>query len=722
MNCPQCHADNPSYAWRCQRCGRALASLGKTTRPNPPADVFFLSEDELSSPEPETAGDHRTEAPASDDMLVAGRYQIKRKLGQGDLGTVYLALDRHQQERELVLKFIDSERLAPTEGLRRLNQAVTRWRRIQHPGVAWLYGKGYDGDNYHLAVEYVPGKTLRQVLDARGQRGLRLDDVRRVSVPILDALDAVHRHTAHLSLKPSNVLLGLQDKGLVVKLTDVAVADAINPELRRTLARLGGAERYLAPEQIEGRAEIGPAADLYAWAAMLVEMLHGRIPHPRDGRLSDAVPGLPPALNEVVNRALATDPADRYTGAAELRREFVTALGDKPAAGPPPVPRAEEIRPVEPAPIREIKVVEPLRPAPTPGHRVAPRLRAEDLLRLAEQAMGGHHYGQAVTYYQQALARDPENHAARRGLEKARAAYDSQEAQELFRTRRRSWSRRQKIGLIAALATVLLAAGLLFGLSWHWRGRRHDQWISARLSSARRAVAAKKLDQATTFYQSILRRFPGNTGAKTGLKRIRAAKLSLPTPPEDAAAIIAAARTGHLVRVEAVLQKNPQAVTARGRAGRTALHLAAAGDHHALADYLIKKGASVFVRDKAGLTPLHLAAGQGHPDLVRLLLQRGADPKARDNQGLTPLHWASRQGHHRVARILIDRGVDLRGRDRAGRTPLHLAASQGSLPLVKLLIERGGRYQRTDRQGATPLHYAAGHGRVVVVKHLLTLA
>jgi ankyrin repeat protein len=154
----------------------------------------------------------------------------------------------------------------------------------------------------------------------------------------------------------------------------------------------------------------------------------------------------------------------------------------------------------------------------------------------------------------------------------------------------------------------------------------------------------------------------------------------------------------------------------------TALHLAVAKGHAAIASALIDAGADLKAKgDPVDSHPLYLAALADQPEMVTLLLQRGADLEARDAEGRTPLMVAVGFGKGGVAALLVAAGADIRAVDNLEKAPIHFAAGSGAADVVSLLLARGIDVNEQNRfSGMTPLHYAAFSGGLPIISLLLS--
>ncbi|MFG2333799.1 Stk1 family PASTA domain-containing Ser/Thr kinase [Streptomyces sp. NPDC048604] len=285
-------------------------------------------------------------------QLLDGRYRIDARIAVGGMATVYRALDT-RLDRVLALKVMHPELAADASFVERFIREAKSAARLDHPNVVGVFDQGADGAYVYLAMEYVAGCTLRDVLRERGalQPRAALD----VLEPVLAALGAAHRAGfVHRDMKPENVLIG--DDGRV-KVADFGLVRAIGSTTNTTGTVLGTVS-YLAPEQIEhGTADT--RADVYACGVVLYEMLTGGKPHTGDTPAqvlyqhlntdvpapSAAVPGLALDLDELVASATARNPDVRPYDAVALlaqARWARVALSDEQLDLVPPRARAKQ--------------------------------------------------------------------------------------------------------------------------------------------------------------------------------------------------------------------------------------------------------------------------------------------------------------------------------------------------------------------------------------------
>ncbi|MFH8343369.1 Stk1 family PASTA domain-containing Ser/Thr kinase [Streptomyces sp. NPDC018045] len=258
--------------------------------------------------------------------LLDGRYQVQARVAAGGMATVYRAMDT-RLDRVLALKVMHPALAADAAFVDRFIREAKSAARLDHPNVVGVYDQGADGTYVYLAMEYVAGCTLRDVLRERGalQPRAALDIVE----PILAALGAAHRAgLVHRDMKPENVLIG--DDGRV-KVADFGLVRTVDTHTTASTGSVLGTVSYLAPEQIED-GTAGPPADVYACGVVLFEMLTGGKPHTGGSaaqvlyqHLHEDVPApsayapeLAPQLDDLVAAATARRPELRPQDAVTL--------------------------------------------------------------------------------------------------------------------------------------------------------------------------------------------------------------------------------------------------------------------------------------------------------------------------------------------------------------------------------------------------------------------
>ena len=260
-----------------------------------------------------------------------GRYEVATVMGQGAMGTVYKAADP-VIERVVAIKTINLElsKEERTEFEERFYREAKSAGRLNHPNIVTIYDVGETEDAAYIAMEYIEGESLRDVLDSGVV--LPLKRICQITVQIANALNYAHENgVVHRDIKPANIMIS---RSRDVKIMDFGIA--LIPTGSRTQAgTVLGSPKYMAPEQLAGKATDG-RADIFSLGAVLYEMLTGSTPFNGENLsaimykiLNDepALPSklnarVPPALDRIVAKALAKRPEDRYQNAKELSREL----------------------------------------------------------------------------------------------------------------------------------------------------------------------------------------------------------------------------------------------------------------------------------------------------------------------------------------------------------------------------------------------------------------
>ena len=271
-----------------------------------------------------------------------GAYLIRREIGRGGMGIVYLA-DDMRLGRAVALKALPPAATTDPVRRERLRREARAAAALSHPSIATVYALEEIDGNLFIAGEYIPGRTLRTRLAAGP---LPVDDALSIAVPVAAALEAAHAAgIVHRDLKPENILLGADGRVRVVDFGIASLsADPAAPGAARLTAAGGvfGTPAYMSPEQVEGR-EVDFRSDLFSFGAVLHEMVAGSNPFEADTPfsmaarvvaaeprpLADLAPSVPPALEAIVRRCLAKHAADRYARTADLAADLVRLAADR---------------------------------------------------------------------------------------------------------------------------------------------------------------------------------------------------------------------------------------------------------------------------------------------------------------------------------------------------------------------------------------------------------
>jgi TolB-like protein/Flp pilus assembly protein TadD len=281
--------------------------------------------------------------------LIAGRYELLGMLGAGGMGTVYRARDRELDEI-VALKVLRKELAASPSMLERFRREVKLARRVTHRNVARTFDIGEHGGDRFLTMEYVEGELLATRLGRSGRLGFQ--ETVAVARDVCAGLAAAHAAgVLHRDLKGDNVVIALDGRAVI---TDFGIARAVaEGEATRTAGGFVGTPAYMAPEQVEGVADLDARADIYALGAMMYELLTGNAPWTGDSVFAIAsarlmkpppdpralVPEIPTQLAELVLSLMARRredrPASADDAAAALAR--VTGVEGKTSSPPPPM-------------------------------------------------------------------------------------------------------------------------------------------------------------------------------------------------------------------------------------------------------------------------------------------------------------------------------------------------------------------------------------------------
>lgn len=288
------------------------------------------------------------------------RYLVRSRIAHGGMATVYLATDT-RLDREVALKVMHAELARDTAFVNRFIGEAKSVARLSHPNIVAVFDQGSDGRYLYLAMEYVPGRTLRALLAERGW--LPWAEALRIMDPVLAGLAAAHHAgIVHRDVKPENVLITTDGR---VKVVDFGLARAQAATRNTQAGQIIGTVAYIAPEQVTGGAT-DFRTDVYAAGVMLFELLTGRQPFTGETPLAVAyahvnstvpppsvfVSGLPPALDRLVHAATSRDPRLRPASAEEfLNAARAAAGGETQVLQAGPADAFDAPSPAAPAPV-----------------------------------------------------------------------------------------------------------------------------------------------------------------------------------------------------------------------------------------------------------------------------------------------------------------------------------------------------------------------------------
>ncbi|MEO7428017.1 MAG: protein kinase [Acidimicrobiales bacterium] len=296
----------------------------------------------MSSPIPPDSAPVTATSAVDGGRLLAGRYRLSSLIASGGMAQVWQGTDEVLR-RQVAVKLLHPHLAADATFVARFRQEAVAAARLAHPGIVAIYDTCSEGGLEAIVMELVQGPTLRQ----------RIDDAAPIdpwqaaglAAQVAEALDAAHRAgLVHRDIKPANVLLCGDGR---VKVADFGIAKAVADADLTQPGLMVGTAKYLAPEQVLGEA-VDARTDIYSLGVVLYELLCGRAPFVADTDAATALarlhrdplrprqvrPGIPKPLEDIVCRAMAREPDDRFASAADLRAALL-------AAGATPSPAAD---------------------------------------------------------------------------------------------------------------------------------------------------------------------------------------------------------------------------------------------------------------------------------------------------------------------------------------------------------------------------------------------
>ncbi len=265
---------------------------------------------------------------------LGNRYEIKKLIGEGGMALVYLAEDR-LLDRPVAIKVLRPEYSSDQEFVERFQREAKSSAKLCHPNIVNIYDVGQTGNTYYIVMEYVEGISLKDLIKSEGM--LPVDLSLKIAIQISSALQHAHNNLiVHRDIKPHNIMITNDYR---VKVMDFGIARAISAaSITRTGVVLGSVH-YFSPEQATGK-EVTKASDIYSLGIVLYEMLSGKVPFDADTPVGIAYqhaqaeipplvekrPDLPKSVIDIVNKALAKDPRERFNSASSMEEQLKKAL------------------------------------------------------------------------------------------------------------------------------------------------------------------------------------------------------------------------------------------------------------------------------------------------------------------------------------------------------------------------------------------------------------
>jgi predicted Ser/Thr protein kinase len=282
---------------------------------------------------------------ATTPLLLGDRYEVGRLLGAGGMAEVFEGRDR-LLARRVAIKVLLAEFAQDPSFLVRFKREAQAAASLSHPNIVAVYDTGVEGGTNFIVMEYVEGRTLRDLLRIGGPPPA--ERAAAIASDVCDALAAAHaRGLIHRDVKPGNVMLTGEG---VVKVMDFGIARATTAEAITQTAAVVGTAQYISPEQVQGR-EVDARSDLYSLGCLLYELLTGRVPFSGESPVAIAYrhvreepvpprridPRVPAAFEAITLRAMAKNPDHRYQTAVEMHADLERALAGQPIAAAAPV-------------------------------------------------------------------------------------------------------------------------------------------------------------------------------------------------------------------------------------------------------------------------------------------------------------------------------------------------------------------------------------------------
>ena len=265
---------------------------------------------------------------------INDRYEIIKTIGEGGMANVYLANDTIL-DRKVAIKVLRGDLSNDEKFIRRFKREALSVSNLSHPNIVEVYDVGEEDGNYYIVMEYIDGKTLKQLLQKRG--ALTLTEVSDIMCQLTDGLAHAHEaYIIHRDIKPQNIMI--EDNGLV-KITDFGIAMALNSTQLTQTNSVMGSVHYLPPEQANGKGST-VKSDIYSLGILMYELLTGSVPFKGDTAVEIALkhmkekipsirkqnPTIPQSVENIVLKATAKNPKNRYDTVRDMYNDLKTAM------------------------------------------------------------------------------------------------------------------------------------------------------------------------------------------------------------------------------------------------------------------------------------------------------------------------------------------------------------------------------------------------------------
>lgn len=267
---------------------------------------------------------------------INDRYEIIRSIGEGGMANVYLGYDTIL-DRNVAIKVLRGDLSNDEKFVRRFQREALSASSLAHPNIVEMYDVGEDNGLYYIVMEYIEGKTLKQLLKKRGT--LTLSEAIDIMLQLTDGMAHAHdSYIIHRDLKPQNIMI--KDDGQI-KITDFGIAMALNSTQLTQTNSVMGSVHYLPPEQASGKG-CTIKSDIYSMGIIFYELLSGSLPFRGDNAVEIALkhmrdplpslrednPAIPQSIENIIRKATAKNPKNRYEDARSMHEDLLTALDD----------------------------------------------------------------------------------------------------------------------------------------------------------------------------------------------------------------------------------------------------------------------------------------------------------------------------------------------------------------------------------------------------------
>ena len=267
---------------------------------------------------------------------LSDRYQIIKSIGEGGMANVYLAYDTIL-ERNVAVKILRGDLATDEKFVRRFQREALSASSLTNENIVEVYDVGEDNGEYYIVMEYVEGKHLKNLLKKRGK--LTISEVIDIMLQVTSGLSVAHdSYIIHRDIKPQNIMI--LENGLV-KLTDFGIAVAMNSTQLTQTNSVMGSVHYLPPEMASGKGAT-LQSDIYSLGILMYELLTGKLPFKGDNAVEIALkhlkepmpslrkelPDVPASIENIILRATAKNPKNRYTDAREMYEDLKTCLDE----------------------------------------------------------------------------------------------------------------------------------------------------------------------------------------------------------------------------------------------------------------------------------------------------------------------------------------------------------------------------------------------------------